>query len=187
MARQGDTLENPVTGERLVFRRTTDDSGGAVLSFDYSLPAGGSVPLAHVHPRQEERFEIVSGRAKIRVGRRLRRAGAGESVVVPRGTVHRLWNDGEDELHAVVEFRPALRTEEGFEQLFGLGRDGKLSRRGFPHPLQIAVMAKEYRDEAQFPLVPAVVQRALIAPLAAIATRLGYRAFEPRYGVDPAA
>src|SRR5213083_760123 len=122
MARQGDALENPVTGERLVFRRTTADSGGAVLSFAYFLPAGGSVPLAHVHPRQEERFEVVSGRARIRVGRRLRRASAGESVVVPRGTVHRLWNDGEDELHVLVEFRPALRTEEGFEQLFGLAR-----------------------------------------------------------------
>jgi Cupin domain len=116
-----------------------------MLSFDYFLRPAGSVPLAHVHPRQEERFAIVSGRARIRVGRRLRRASAGESVVVPRGSVHRLWNDGEDELHVLVEFRPALRTEEGFEQLFGLGRDGKLSKRGFPHPLQIAVMAKEYR------------------------------------------
>ena len=180
MARQGDTLENPVAGERIVFRRTAADSGGAVLSFDYFLPAGGSVPLAHVHPRQEERFEVVSGRARIRVGRRLRGASAGESVVVPRGSVHRLWNDGEDELHVLVEFRPALRTEEGFEQLFGLARDGKLSRRGFPHPLQIAVMAKEYRDEAQFPLLPTVVQRALIAPLAAIGARRGYRMFDPR-------
>src|SRR5207247_883321 len=70
MARQGDALENPVTGERIVFGRTTADSGGAVLSFAYFLPAGGSVPLAHVHPRQEERFEVVSGRARIRVGQR---------------------------------------------------------------------------------------------------------------------
>ncbi|TML12750.1 MAG: cupin domain-containing protein, partial [Actinobacteria bacterium] len=53
MARQGDALENPATGERLVFRRKTAESGGAVLAFDYFLPAGGSVPLAHVHPRQE--------------------------------------------------------------------------------------------------------------------------------------
>ena len=65
MARQGDALENSLTGERLVFRRTTADSGGAVLSFDYFLRAGRSVPLAHLHPRQEERFEIVSGRARI--------------------------------------------------------------------------------------------------------------------------
>jgi mannose-6-phosphate isomerase-like protein (cupin superfamily) len=185
MSRPGDALEIPVTGERLIFRRRAADSGGAVLSFEYFLPAGGSVQLAHVHPRQEERFEIVSGRAKIRVGRRLLRATAGESVVVPRGTVHRLWNDGDDELHVVVEFRPALRTEQGFEQLFGLGRDGKLSARGFPHPLQTAVMAKEYRDEGQFPFLPAVVQRALIAPLATIGERLGYRANDPRYRTGP--
>ena len=190
MARPGTTLENPVTGERLVFRRTTADSRGAVCSFDYFLPAGGSVPLAHVHPRQEERFEVVSGRARIRVGRRLLRAAAGESVVVPRGTVHRLWNDGEDELQVLVEFRPALRTEEGFEQLFGLARDGKLSRRGFPHPLQIAVMAKEFRNEGQFPFLPAIVQRALIAPFAVLGTWLGYRAVDPRFvarGATPAA
>jgi len=190
MARPGTTLENPVTGERLVFRRTTADSHGAVCSFDYFLRAGGSVPLAHVHPRQEERFEILSGRARVRVGWRLRRASAGESVVVPPGTVHRLWNNGEDELHVLVEFRPALRTEEGFEQLFGLARDGKLSRRGFPHPLQLAVMAKAFRNEGRFPFVPAIVQRALIAPFAALGTRLGYRAVEPRYaanGETPAA
>ena len=46
-------------------------------------------------------------------------------------------------------------------------------------------MAKEYRDEAQFPLVQAVVQRALIGPLAVIAARLGYRAFDPRYAAGP--
>jgi mannose-6-phosphate isomerase-like protein (cupin superfamily) len=186
MARPGTTLENPVTGERLVFRRTTADSRGAVCSFDYFLPTRGSVPLAHVHPRQEEQFEIVSGTARVRVGWRLRRAKAGERVVVPRGTVHRLWNDGEDELHVLVEFRPALRTEEGFEQLFGLARDGRLSRGGFPHPLQIAVMAKEFRNEGQFPFVPAVVQQALIAPLATLGTRLGYRAVDARYGAEGA-
>lgn len=139
------------------------------------------MPLAHVHPRQEERFEIVSGTARVRVGWRVRRARAGESVVVPAGTVHRLWNDGEDELHVLVEFRPALRTEEGFEQLFGLARDGKLSRRGFPHPLQIAVVAKEFRNEGRFPFLPAIAQRALIAPFAALGTRRGYRAVDPRF------
>src|SRR5438876_1055880 len=129
-----------------------------------------------------EPFGIVSGRAKIRVGRRLLRARAGESVVVPRRTVHRLWNDGVDELHVLVEFRPALRTEEGFEQLFGLARDGKLSRRGFPHPLQLAVMAKAFRNEGRFPFVPVIVQRALIAPFAVLGTWLGYRAVDPRLG-----
>jgi mannose-6-phosphate isomerase-like protein (cupin superfamily) len=187
MARSGDTLDNPMTGERIVFRTTAAESGGALVSFDYFLPCGGSVPLAHVHPLQEERFEIVSGRARVRVGRRVLRASAGESVFVPPRTIHRLWNDGEDELHAVVDFRPALRTEEGFEQLFGLGKDGKLNRRGFPRPLQVAVMAKEYRNEAEFPLLPSIVQRALIAPFALLGAWLGYHAVDPRYAQNPRA
>jgi hypothetical protein len=42
-------------------------------------------------------------------------------------------------------------------------------------------MAREYRNEAQLPLVPAVVQQALIAPFAALGRGLGYRAVDPRY------
>lgn len=185
MACSGEELHNPVSGERLVFRRTAAETAGALVSFDYFLPAGGSVPLAHVHPEQDERFEIVAGRARIRIGRRIVHAAAGESIDVPRGTVHRLWNAGDGDLHTHVEFRPALRTEEGFEQLFGLARDGKLGKRGFPHPFQMAVMAKEFRHEGRFPLVPVMLQQALIAPLAAIGRRLGYRAVDPRYRSPP--
>jgi hypothetical protein len=42
-------------------------------------------------------FEIVSGKARVRVRWRVRRATAGESVVVPRGTGLRFWKDGQDE------------------------------------------------------------------------------------------
>jgi mannose-6-phosphate isomerase-like protein (cupin superfamily) len=186
VARPGDVIDNPVTGERIVFRRTSAETDGELVAFDYFLPPGGAVPLAHVHPMQDERFEILAGRARIRIGRRVRHAAAGDSVVVPRGTVHRLWNEGQDELQVLVEFRPALRTAEGFEQLFGLARDGKLSRRGFPSSLQLAVMAKEYRDEGRFPYVPSFLQQATVIPLAAFASRLGYRAIEPRYRSETA-
>ena len=51
-------------------------------------------------------------------------------------------------------------------------------------------MAKAFLNEGRFPFVPAIVQRALIAPFAALGTRLGYHAVEPRYaanGETPAA
>jgi mannose-6-phosphate isomerase-like protein (cupin superfamily) len=181
VARPGDVIDNPATGERIAFRRTAAESAGEVVAFDYILPAGGAVQLAHVHPFQDERFDVVAGRARIRLGRRMLHVTPGESVLVPRGTMHRLRNDGEGELHMLVQFRPALRTEEGFEQLFGLGRDGKLSRRGFPSPLQLFVMADEYRREGRFPYVPTLLQRAVVAPVAALGRRLGYRAVDPRY------
>lgn len=182
MAERGDQIENPVTGERIVFRETARETGGELLSFDLYLRPGGSVPLAHVHPRQEERFEIVSGRARIRVGRRRLEAGPGDVVVVPAGTIHRLWNAGADELHAIIEFRPALRSEQGFEQLFGLARDGKLGRTGIPNPLRMAVMAPEYLAEVALPFVPRAIQRAVFAPLALLGRALGFRAYDPAYG-----
>lgn len=165
-----------------MFRATAGETSGQLLAFDYFLRPGSSVPLAHVHPRQEERFQIVSGTALIRVGRRKQRAGPSESVLVPAGTIHRLWNAGAEELHAVVEFRPALRSEQGFEQLFGLARDGKLGKRGIPNPLRMAVMAPEYVDEVALPFIPRRVQHAVLAALAPAGRALGYRAFDPRYG-----
>jgi mannose-6-phosphate isomerase-like protein (cupin superfamily) len=182
VAARGERIENPVTGERIVFRATARETGGELLAFDYWLRPGGSVPLAHVHPRQEERFMIVAGRARIRVGRRKLEAGPGDEVAVPPDTIHRLWNAGEEELQAVIEFRPALRSEQGFEQLFGLARDGKLGRSGIPNPLRMAVMAPEYLDEVALPLVPQAIQRALFAPLALLGGALGYSAYDPAYG-----
>jgi mannose-6-phosphate isomerase-like protein (cupin superfamily) len=182
LAAPGERIENPVTGERIVWRATSRETGGELLAFDFWLRPGGSVPLAHVHPRQEERFLIVAGRARIRVGWRKLVLGPGEEVVVSPGTVHRLWNAGADELHAIIEFRPAGRLEQGFEQLFGLARDGRLGKRGIPNPLRMAVMAPEYLDEVALPFVPGAVQRAVFAPLAPIGRALGYKAFDPAYG-----
>ena len=47
---------------------------------------------------------------------------------------------------------------------------------------KVGQLRSEYRNEGRFPLIPAAVQRALIMPLAALGTRLGYRAFDARHG-----
>jgi hypothetical protein len=60
MASQGDVIENPFTGERVIFLRTSEDTNGELLRFEYVLPPRFSIP-EHVHPRQEERHEILSG------------------------------------------------------------------------------------------------------------------------------
>ena len=172
VAEAGEHLHNPVTGEQLVFRRIAPETGGELLEFDWCFPAGGSVPV-HVHPHQEERFEILSGRARFRVARRRLKAGVGEEIAVPPGTVHGWGNAGEDELWARIQFRPALRTEQFFDALFALAREGGLDRKGRPRLLQMAVLLHEFRDELQMPWVPAPVQRGLLMPLAALGRRRG--------------
>ena len=53
MARQGQTIHNPVSGERITFLQTAADTNGERLEFELELSADGRVPGAHV--RSEER------------------------------------------------------------------------------------------------------------------------------------
>ena len=170
MAQSGEQLHNPVTEEQLVFRRTAADTDGELLEFDWCFPAGGSVP-SHVHPAQEERFEVLSGRAWFRVAGRRLAANLGDEVAVPRGKVHRWGNAGADELWARIQFRPALRTEQLFEKLFAFAANVRVDRDRSPNLRQLALLLDEFRDEMQMPWMPAPMQRALIAPVAALARR----------------
>ena len=170
MAQSGEQLHNPVTGEQLVFRRTAADTNGELLEFDWCFPAGGAVP-AHVHRGQEERFEVLSGHAWFRVAGRRLATDAGGEVAVPPGTVHRWGNAGADEVWARIQFRPALRTEQLFETLFGFAANGPVDRIRRPNLLQLALLLDEFRDEMQMPWMPAPMQRPLIAPLAALGRR----------------
>ena len=181
MARQGDTIENPVTGEHITFLATSRDTGGELLRLEWSLEPYGFLPGAHTHPHQVERFEVLSGTLGIRVGTRKYRLGAGEAVVVLPGAVHSWWNEGDEVLRGLIEFRPALDMESLFETSFGLARDGKVSKKGVPTPLQIIALLDEYEDELGIPWVPQRVQHAIVSRLAPLARRRGYRGRYPAY------
>jgi len=174
MAQVGERIENPVTGEQVVFRATTADTAGALLSFEYVVPAGYVIAPPHVHRAQEERTEVLAGRLSGRVAWRRRTAVPGEAVAVPPGVVHAWRNASDEPLRAIVEFRPALRTEAMLEALFALARAGRTNARGLPPPLHLALLAHDYCDEAALPLVPRAVQRAILAGPAAVGRRRGY-------------
>ena len=59
MIRSGDTIENPITGERLVFTETSAETDGEYVRFECFVEPSGFVAAAHIHPLQEELFEIV--------------------------------------------------------------------------------------------------------------------------------
>src|SRR5919199_4311653 len=134
MARAGETVENPVTGERLTFVRTRADTGGELLELELALAPGGFVPAMHLHPRQEERFEVLDGTVRFRIGASERTGSPGETFVAAPGTLHRFWNAGAVEARPRIELRPALRLEEVLEEIARLGRSRKLNRRGLPNP-----------------------------------------------------
>lgn len=162
----GDLLENPVTGECFAFTHTAASTRGELLAFDLTLRPGGAVPVPHVHPVQAERFEVVAGSVRFRVGRRTHLRGPGDVLEVAPGTTHGFANAGPGDARMRVEVRPALAMESMLVEVVALARAGRMTRRGLPRsPLDLAVLARRYDREAHAPLVGLHAQRLLLAPL----------------------
>jgi quercetin dioxygenase-like cupin family protein len=183
MARAGQIIHNPVSGERIEFLRTAADTDGELLEFELELAADGQVPGAHVHPEQEERFHVLEGTMKFRLGLRTIVAHAGDSVALPAGRVHKFSNAGDGPARARVEVVPALDMEDLLTTTAELAHEGNVLRSGMPKPLHLALFVRRFRREVRAPFPPAPVVQALMAPLAALARQRGHGArYAPALG-----
>jgi quercetin dioxygenase-like cupin family protein len=172
MITPGQTLENPVTGERFTFTHTAATTGGELLAFDFALRPGGAVPIPHVHPIQTERFEVVEGRMRFRVGLRTVIAEPGDVIEVAPGVMHSFANVDDEEARLRVEVRPALAMEDMFAEVIAMAEAGRMNRRGMPRRLtDLATLARRYDREAHAPFLSVGVQRVLLAPLVALGRR----------------
>ena len=181
MTTQPTTIVHPLSGERLVFRKRSADTGGEVLEADnFVAPRGAIKP--HIHPHMEETFRVLNGPITFRIDGVESTHEVGETVVIPRGAVHEWWNPVEtDEIGATLEFRPALDMETFFETWFGLAADGKLNERGRPTLLQTMVLFHDFRREIAIPGADGTLIRLLGPILAPLGRRVGYRSRYERY------
>ena len=176
MFRSGDTIENLVTGERIVFLQTASETDGELVVIETFVQPGGFVAAAHVHPHQEERFHVLRGKLGLRAGGETLEVGPGGRLTVPEGTPHRFWNAGPDEVQLVCEVRPALHFEELLGTMFALAAEGKTNKTGLPNILQLAVIAQAYADTIRLPFPPVWLQRIGLGLAAPAGKLLGYRA-----------
>ena len=182
MISTGQTIENPVTGERITFHQTSRDTGGEYVLIEAAVAPGGGV-ASHVHPYQTEEFEILSGSVEFRKGRDKVVAEEGDSITVEPGTIHRFKNVGSDEARFTTKVSPALEFESFLETMFALAADGKTNKKGMPNPVRMAVIANEYFDDVRAPRVPGALQKAALAAGAAVGRLVGYT---PSYQPVPA-
>jgi quercetin dioxygenase-like cupin family protein len=181
--RAGETIENPVTGERMLFRRTSRETNGESVLIEVTVQPNGFVAAAHVHPVQSERFEVLQGELEFKVGRKTLVAGPGDVVTVEPGTPHRFRNVGATEARFVCEIRPALQFERLIETMFSLAADGKTNHKGMPNVLRLAVIANAHFGDVRLPFPPAWIQKAGLALGAPLGRLVGYR---PTYDQAPA-
>jgi mannose-6-phosphate isomerase-like protein (cupin superfamily) len=169
-AKPGFTFETP-TGERIQLIRGEVETGGEFAEVHFDIAPGGYAARAHIHPHQEERFEVLSGSLTALVGDKEKVVSAGETLVVPPGTPHQPFNRGGVEMRSIARVTPPGKLGLFFGQMSGL--DFK------PTFLQMMLFVQEYEVYPVSP--PPAVVRVMSFLLAPTARLVGYRSFYPEY------
>lgn len=159
-----EQIRDPVSRVRQTF-----ETRGESLIVDNWLEPGGGLP-PHWHPQQEERWSVVDGQVRFRLGDDERVIGPadGEIVVAP-GVVHGVASTSDRDAHLRCVVTPPLRLQAFLEEAAAAGEKGLFTPRGLPRGLRGARWAagflKRYRDETVFVSPPQPVQRLMIALL----------------------
>jgi quercetin dioxygenase-like cupin family protein len=192
LGKAGDTLENPITGERMVFRKTAGDTNGELMQSDFFMRphSKGVATVEHSQPELEQRLEVISGAMSYTLGKSKAKkiANAGEKVIIPPKVPHSIWNDGDEELHALDEYIPAYNMEKFFETTYGLAKDGiKCNKKtGVPNLSQISIMLQHFRREIAPGSGAGKILGGLAVIVAPIARARGYRAWYKKYSGEDA-
>lgn len=117
-------------------------SSPEALELESTWTSGGKKPQRHYHPGQDERFEVLAGQLTVELGSDPPRVlQPGDTLEVPLGTSHRMWNDGPEPARASWRVTPRLRTEEMF-RFVGKGMS----------PVRIATLLATFRHEYRLAL-----------------------------------
>jgi mannose-6-phosphate isomerase-like protein (cupin superfamily) len=76
-----------------------------------TVPVGAETQ-AHFHRESEELYFFTAGVGRIRVGDEEREIRAGDCVVLPPGTEHKLWNTGNEPLQLLCCCAPAYSHDD---------------------------------------------------------------------------
>jgi quercetin dioxygenase-like cupin family protein len=175
MAKQGDSITNARTGQRMIFLKTGKETNGNLLEIDSFNPRTDMREPIHIHPKQESSAEVISGKLHFLVNGKEQILSPGEKIVIPAGVPHCFWNEDVEAAHSIQRFSPALTIDEFFESFFALGSDGKLNDKGMPPFLQLPLMGLKHKNDIQVISPPWALQLATYLILAPISFLMGYR------------
>ena len=114
-----------------------DESKGAVAMFEFDVPAGAKVPIAHSHDGYEETIYGLEGVLTWTVEQTPTDVGPGEALFIPRGVVHRFDNTGDVDARALAVVTPGVLGPDYFRELAAIVE----SAAGAPPDLQAMAAA----------------------------------------------
>jgi len=177
VARSGERVECPPTGQTIRFLQTGDDTDGAAATVAITIAADAGRPnsVTHVHPNQTETITVQSGRMGIEHDGTERTLAPEESVTFEPGDSHAFWNAGDDALHIETEFHPAMDAELFIRFTYGLSQIGRVTKSGLPlNPLRLGLLLDEFEGHTYLAGLPIALQKLGAAVLAPLARAAGY-------------
>ena len=152
------TIENKI-GEKLTFLRLLKEPDGNKLETEGFVKPGCG-PITHVHWKQEESLTVIGGKMATQIpGQEPKYYGPGETATFHRGTWHRFWNAGDDDLHVKGWIKPANNVEYFLTELYKAIDAGKDHR---PEPVAAAFLTMKYRSEFGVYGIPPFVKKVII-------------------------
>jgi len=131
----------------------------------------------HVHPKQEEWFEVTAGKLRVAYDGTERTLTEGESVTLPRDVPHTHWNPTREPTRFRWERRPARRSKQWLETNYVLAQQGRTDEDGVPESLlQLSVWMNEHPHDTYATIAPVPLLRGVFAVLAPLGRLAGYDA-----------
>jgi quercetin dioxygenase-like cupin family protein len=93
------------------------ESNGAVTVFEFDVPAGAKVPVAHSHDGYEETIYGLRSVLTWTVEGTPTDVGVGEALCIPRGAVHHFDNTGDVGASALAIVTPGILGPEYFREV----------------------------------------------------------------------
>jgi quercetin dioxygenase-like cupin family protein len=105
-------------GELVIrFLLESEASGGSVAVFEFDVPAGANVPVAHSHDAYEETVYGLEGVLTWTIDGERREVGPGEALCIRRGAVHRFENEGEVDTKTLAVVTPGVLGPDYFHEV----------------------------------------------------------------------
>jgi mannose-6-phosphate isomerase-like protein (cupin superfamily) len=167
---QAVTLALNHSGERLTLRRIKTEAGVEELRMTGSLPAHRQGPPLHIHFHEDEYVEVVSGALSALVDGNPLVIKAGDPGHFPKGSTHRWWNEGDEELVLRGVVTPAVDLDQYLQAMFEVLNAGAPNR---PPIFYMAHVLYRHRKTQAALVVPRAVQRILFPIVVLLGTVLG--------------
>ena len=130
---------NPITRETFRCISSTEEA----FTMEWTVHPGGYVPFEHVHVNQDEIFHIRRGEIRARVKGLTKIGSVGETLTIPRGTRHIAFNDKDESLVCIVEYKPGLDHYKTMQCFAGLTLACDYDKRGLVNVPKIMFMLKK--------------------------------------------